>query len=382
MSSVVVDHRPYSYIRAPNGRARVESLVRLHDDSFVSCSPFGVKRWTVNNNRILYLGSFGDSEVVCAAEKDNHTVITSTYDDGHRICRIKLVVPEEPERSPTAALKEWNMTTYECINTIVTQDKVKVLLLTKCKQFMVCGLDNNTVEVRRVNDLGIIVSTFKLPAKSTICELIDGSFVSGSYDSFEMKRWDIHGTVLQSFDQPGVQRVIELKSDVIASAAFQTITVWRVSTGERLRTSSDEKCFVSALERLSEDLLLFNSSRAITVWSCDQGDLIESIPTYRVTAMARLRDSIVVATGVPTSARCYDWITGLYIWKLKSEYYASDPITLTEMCCAVISKEKEMYNAGQLKSVLPEELFNLCFGYQYVTTTTKAEPAVVDQPYL
>jgi len=151
------------------------------------------------------------------------------------------------------------MTTYECINSVDTQVKVNVLQRTKNK-FMVCGLDNETVEFRRLNDLEVI-SAFSVPARCTICELTDGSFVSGSYEH-HMKRWDIHGTVLQTFDHSGVKHVIELKSDIIVSGTSDSVKVWKVSTGECLQVSTHNP-YRATLEKLSDDLFLFNSFKAM-----------------------------------------------------------------------------------------------------------------------
>jgi len=351
MSIVLVDTRPYSSFEYPNRCAKVESLVRLHDNSFVSCSALGAKRWTVNNNKeIVNLGSFGDSEVVCAAQKDNYTLITST----------------------PMYLKEWNMKSYLCINIVRTLTKVNALTRTKSKQYIVCGLDNETVEVRRLGDLSI-VSSFELPSKSTICELTDGSFVSGSIEDW-LKQWDMHGTVLQTFDHSEVQKVIEVKNDIIVSGSSYDLKVWRVSTGECLHTFSQSSSFIVELEKLSEGLFCVVTTRSIKIWCSDMGDWIERIyvPARQITAMARLRDSIVVATGSPTSIVGNMWNTDLYMLQLKPKYY--EPQTMTEMCCAVISANRGMYNVGELKRVLPEELFRRCFDNESDTPTVANMP--------
>jgi len=171
------------------------------------------------------------------------------------------------------------------------------MLQTKSKLYFVCGFDNGTIEIRRSNNLRAVVSSFKVQTNiRTICELTDGSFVSGSKAS-DLERWNRSGTVLQTFDHLGVLKVIELRSDVIVSATDTNLKVWRVSTGECLHT------------------------------------LNESLPQNR----------------------------------------------LTELCCAAISAKEEMYNAEELKSVLPEELYALCFGCECkqekaVTSITPEQP--------
>ena len=71
---------------------------------------------------------------------------------------------------------------------------------------------------------------------SASCE--DGSFVSAAWKT--MKRWDEKGTVLQTFSGHSnyINRVIELNRDVIVSAQSKdtTVKMWKVSTGECLRT--------------------------------------------------------------------------------------------------------------------------------------------------
>src|SRR5207245_2793411 len=116
----------------------------------------------------------------------------------------------------------------------------RCLLKTKEKSRFVCGLGNGTVELRRVSDLGVL-SSFKIHRESeaveSICELEDGSFVSAAENT--MKRWDDKGRVLQTFfgHSHSIYRVIELNRDVIVSASKDTtVRMWRVSTGECLRT--------------------------------------------------------------------------------------------------------------------------------------------------
>jgi len=43
---------------------------------------------------------------------------------------------------------------------------------------------------------------------------------------------------------------------------------------------------------------------------------------------------------------------------------------LSELCCATISMKKELYNKEELKGVLPEELYSVCFGSNRTNQTT------------
>jgi len=270
-----------------------------------------------NKYHVVKLGSFSEPYVLCAAEKDDKTLVTASAGGG---------------------LKEWNMESYECINSIQLDFTVRAMLQTRSRLYIVCGSDNGTIEIRRSNDLRAVVSSFKFQTTvRTICELTDGSFVSGCEDT-ELKRWNRNGTVLQTFDHSNVLKVMELKSDVIVSATDANLKVWRVSTGDCLHTLNDSFSCIQLL-KLSETLFLSNLYNMVKVWNGDKGVCIENIPTYRTKAMLRLRGGVVVAPSIATTPPEYR--TSLGIYELSPEYCdnASESwsqISLVELCCAAI----------------------------------------------
>jgi len=127
-----------------------------------------------------------------AIEKDDNTFITVSYDK---------------------TLNIWNKTSCECLSSLPMSNYVYGLLKTKDSTRFVCGLGGGGVEMRLVSNLGLI-SSFKIHDNDyvmSMCELEDGSFVSGARST--MRRWNETGTVLQTFSghSDSIQRVIELK---------------------------------------------------------------------------------------------------------------------------------------------------------------------------
>jgi len=161
-----------------------------------------------------------------------------------------------------------------------------------------------------MSDLSLI-SSFKIHSAEvkSVCELEDGSFVSGSEDGV-VKMWDNNGIVLQFFcgHSGGIYKVIKINSDTIVSASSDlTAKIWKVSTGECLHTLSfDDPLPGFELETISEDAFVSAHQRAtgpvVRAWN-DKGDLISIVtqkPQNDITLISdvivRLRDgSIVVA---------------------------------------------------------------------------------------
>ena len=263
----------------------VHTLVALTDGSFLSCSQDNTtKRWwrpttiTTTNNNLRLLGTYKGhtSSVWCAVEKDDNTLVTGSDD----------------------TLKIWNTTTCECLDTLPMSLSVRCLLRKKDKSCIVCGFATGEVELRRVSDLGVLSSLKlhrNLPVLS-ICELEDGSVVSGVYNT--MIRWDEKGTVLQAFSGHSncINRVIKLNSDVIVSASLDgKVKMWRVSTGECLRTLTLHFDNVCGLERVNDGVFVSASwSKKMVVWD-EKGDCIETHKCGNyITAMTRLRDGSIV----------------------------------------------------------------------------------------
>jgi len=265
------------------------AVIALNDGSFVSYgSDHTPRRWvisTTNDNKTVTLELVGTfightALVMCAAEnRDNHTFITSSTD---------------------YILKEWDIRTCECLTTIkIDGGYVRRMFITKDKTKLLFGLHNGFIELRRASDLAHI-STIDIHDRQLIywcCELEDGSFVSCSKT---MKRWTEDGRVLQNFaeDSSHIIQVIELKKDVIVSVSGRCeLQMWKVSTGECLRTlSSTRGVFIPQLLKLSRNMFVsLITDNVLRVWN-DEGHCIESIPTERrITSIGRVGNHLVAS---------------------------------------------------------------------------------------
>jgi len=194
--------------------------VSFRDGSFVSgcdCTP--AKRWFLldddtdnnDNNRnqgIQLVCTYGTPSklegyfFIDAVELDNDTFLT--------VCRSNYTY-----------LQLWNKTTSECLRSSEPDYGINCLISTKNKLHIVCGRYDGFIEMRRIDDLKCI-SSFGVHSRAVvcICELSDGSFVSGFRDS-TIKRWNEKGIVLQTFSghSEAVVKVIELRSDIIVASS-------------------------------------------------------------------------------------------------------------------------------------------------------------------
>jgi len=267
----------------------IRGLVALKDGSFVSCSDDKTaKRWIVidspNNRTVELAGTYvGHSDfVMCGAEKvTNVSFVTGSADK---------------------CLKEWDTATGRCLKTIRMSHEIWCLLRTRNESSIICGLYGGWVEIRRASDLSLVSSLhIHTNIVKDVCELEDGTFLSGSYDK-TLKRWDETGKVLQSLSghtQP-IWRVMELKSDIAVSASMDyTAMVWRISTAEHLRTLTIHNAYVYGVENLPSRNKFVTGSwdKSLRVWDSVTENCIEVIQLQqRVQATITLRDgSIVIA---------------------------------------------------------------------------------------
>jgi len=119
-------------------------------------------------------------------------------------------------------------------------------------------------------------------AVESICELEDGTFVSGSHDS-RLKRWNQKGTTLQTYygHSYRVLQVIELRSNttIVSLSTDLTFKVWNTHSGECLHTMGDVNDVVGMV-RLSNDLFVSGSVYGkLWVWSGEDGTCVETIDT-------------------------------------------------------------------------------------------------------
>jgi len=191
-----------------------------------------------------------------------------------------------------------------------------------------------------------------------------------------MTRWKDDGIVLQSFsgNSHDIMQVIELNSDTLVTASIMNeLQMWRVSTGECLRTLNHEHpTGLMRLTKLSRSKFVsWGRDCRMRVWN-DEGRCIETIPTLGALAtMTRVDNHIVTVTfaqlGVAIRRIRYVLLL-LYKKQCMTEDSPSLLFTiesrtkLLELCCVVISTNKELYNVEELKDVLPEDLFSICFG--------------------
>ena len=198
---------------------------------FVSCSDDKTaKRWmrTINNdnNLLQLLGTYRRTQrwrFVCDGERRQHSP--------HWITSIKHWRFGTKPLASVSTLFRW------VLRFVVCWKRKTTLVL------FVGWTSGGRVEMRRVSDLGVL-SSFKIheghESVVSICELEDGSFVSA--DWVTMKRWDEKGTVLQTFS--GHSNAYQ-QSDRVEQRRHrecinrQTVKMWKVSTGECLRTLTD-----------------------------------------------------------------------------------------------------------------------------------------------
>jgi len=218
---------------------------------------------------------------MCAVEVDNNSFLTGSSD-----CTLRL----------------WNKTTCECLR-FAACSYVYCMIRLKDNLRVVCGLHSGIVEIRRIDDLEVI-SSFRLhtgPVKC-ICELEDGSFVSGSSD-VTIKQWDENGRLLQTVSgihTSAIMSLIELKSGIIVALSLgSTVAIWKVSTGQLIQRFTIISTLLSKLVRLSDDKFATGSwDNTIRVWSAKKGECIETISTdYEINAMTRLGGFVVTASG-------------------------------------------------------------------------------------
>jgi len=290
--------------------------------------------------------------VRCAVETDRETVVTGS---------------DDPE------MKEWNTKTGECVK----QENVGYvwcMLKTKDGSKIVLGV-NSGIQIRWSSDLSIISSFSELHkgAVRSVCELEDGSLVSGSSD-MKLKHLKETGNVLQTFKghTDVVTNVIALNRKVIVSASWdKTIKIWKVSKGECLATWIAHNDWVNALEKLSEETFVSGAEdNTIRVWN-KKGVCLQLIHTeVAVNAMLRLSDgSIVTADENRLEIRAYVvFYFPLSSSLISADHFLTSRAKLVDMCCSIISRNRVLFNINELKHTLPSELFRQCFSDDAIAT--------------
>jgi len=219
-------------------------------------------------------------------------------------------------------LKEWNINTYECLSTFsvssIPYSQMKPMRDGR-KTTLIWGTDDGELEIRRLSDFSVITS---LPSPDKpknynilcICELEDGSFVSGAYGRLWRCKVEAESEsiqVIQDFrgHSDWIIQVIELKRDVIVSASFdRTLRIWKVSTGECLHRLTLHTKGIYGLVKLSEDKFVsVSADSTMRVWD-DSGRCIETITTeHCILRMTRVNDLLITL----------DSTNSFQVWRLK-----------------------------------------------------------------
>jgi len=215
---------------------------------------------TLKLDGVVFYGHIGT--VICVVEKDDRNIITLSND---------------------GTMKEWIMTpssrgssSHRCINTVLST--AYSMVKTKSNQSLVCGLQEGRIEIRRLDDLTSVVTQFELYTGDlrslvmSLCELSDGTFVSGSFSS-HIKRWTDAGTTLQTFssghEEPATT-IIELNSDnhIIVSVTATTLKIkmWDILSGACLHVLTTLQPIVG-LVKLMEGHFAIGTEKSINVYN-------------------------------------------------------------------------------------------------------------------
>jgi len=171
--------------------------------------------------------------------------------------------------------------------------------------WLLCGaLDS--VYILRLGDYQRISSINLYRFIYNVCELIDGTFVIAA--DRELVRWDgrdfkdsgIQGQFYKGHSDI-IERVIELKRDVIVSASGDwTLKIWRVSTCECVHTLRQHRNWVYGPVKLTEGYFASGScDNTIRVWNEDGINISTYETGFQVLAMTKLTNgSIVTGCGV------------------------------------------------------------------------------------
>jgi len=314
MTTLFIDSTPCVSVDTPlHGGWAIRHLLALSDGSIVTCSEdTTAKRWLIgflptivddhndehyddeykDNNTPKLVGTFSGHQhwVYCAVEKDSTSIITASSD---------------------TTLKEWDIASCECLRTVSVDPPVHCMIKAKSKPMIVCGSWGGGIALRRTSDLSII-SSFEFHSSHEIhalCELGDGTFISGSYGY--MKHWNESGEELRTFSWQPVRiiQIMSLKRDIIVTASDDgkkgaTTKIWKVSTGECLHTDTRSTHLVQGLVKLSDSHFVSGSSdEMIEVWN-DKGECFQTIEAnHCIDWMTRVGDVLVTVNAVQLEIR-------------------------------------------------------------------------------
>jgi len=370
--TLFVESVPYLSSRAPSEDTAKE-LLRLSDGSFLSFNVDNTaERWLIDSEHGDGDDDDDDDDDYRGSNKKKSLRLLGTYDIGGRraghICAVELDDTTFLTGGSRRITKEWNKTTCECLRSFDLDGPVCSMMRSNDKAFLVLGKGDGVIEIRRPEDDLGIVSRFKLHVQGvySLCQLTDGSYVSGS-DDFIMKRWDsATGTVLKTFSEPYcAMRLIQLNSDTIVSSSWNfTAAVWKVSTGQLLHMILNGSPVLGVVKLTDDKFVTCSTDRRLRVWSGVTGKCIEAISSQiPITVMTRLGDSIVTMgqDGLLEIRKMKYGLISYYLFYRKRLLIDASRTRLLDLCCQVIAMNQELFDVDSLKSSLPEELFETCF---------------------
>jgi len=299
MTTLFIDSTPLLSGKVETDPSYAPTVKLLSDGSFVTLMNKVVTRWSINNNNnnndndkntgVRHLGKFEGHRryVVGAVEKDRNTLLTVAQDK---------------------TLKEWNINTFQCLSSHKLSSYPQYFVKPRNKLVTICCMENGNVEVRDLGDLSVITSfTLQINPEerrttNCICELEDGTFVSGSWKILKRRRAEPRSDSTQVFEghSDWVDDVTELKRDVIVSASVdRTIKIWRVSTGQCLYTLELHTRSIMGLVRLSDDIFVSASwDYTIRVWD-SSGRCLDRIKSkHRFNAVTMINEGLITANAI------------------------------------------------------------------------------------
>jgi len=309
---MIIEPEPYATFERPH-EIWVIDLLELRDGSLITCgSDRKAKRWSITTASTATTTSTR-ADTPSSPSSDSHLQLVGVY-EGHCSGVTGVVERYNSQRNEytiitasfDGALKEWDIASCHCIEThLISRDGIECMIKTKDESRLVLGLSDGTVQIRSVKDTFDLIQYLQIHTDDVeiICELDDGTFVSGSRDRTDdpMARWSSNdGRILQTFEghTNSVFAIFQLNSEIIVSGSRdKTIKMWKLSSGDCTHTLTLHSGWVNSLLKLSNNKFASGSSDGtIRVWN-DRGDCIQTIQTqHKVMEISRLKNnSIVIA---------------------------------------------------------------------------------------
>jgi len=186
-----------------------------------------------------------------AVERDDDTIAILSYD---------------------GTVNVFDKTTCECVLTTSKCYPSYGLLKTKDNTTLISGTEDGLIEMRRLSDFQVVHSVHVGGFAVVLCGLGDGTIILHKPAKKELQRWDLKAsTMVQSFNavEPVVMSAIELNSDVIVSSSINYVSVWRVSTGERLHRLEQRGHVRTLLKLTDRHFASAGGDKTIRLWDED-----------------------------------------------------------------------------------------------------------------